>query len=46
VNVAAQTLRTQEDVGYLLVDVDQEVSLEALAALAALPETIRARLLS
>ena len=44
-NVEAQYLKTQELIGYLIVDLDKEVSREALEALQSLPETIRARLL-
>lgn len=44
-NVEAQYLKTQALIGYLVVDVDQAVSRDVVAALEELPETIRTRLL-
>ena len=44
-NVAAQTLQTRGDIGYVVLDVDTAASDEALAALLRVPGTIRARVL-
>lgn len=45
INVLAQSLMTQEDVGYLVMDVDNNDSTAALERLRAVPETIRVRVL-
>jgi D-3-phosphoglycerate dehydrogenase len=44
-NVSAQFLQTRGDLGYVVMDVDTESSDAALAALQAVPGTIRTRLL-
>ena len=44
-NVAAQTLQTRGEVGYVVTDVDTASSDEALAAVLRVPATIRARVL-
>ena len=44
-NVAAQTLQTRGDIGYVVLDVDTAASDEALGALLRVPGTIRARVL-
>ncbi len=45
INIIAQSLMTEGDVGYLVMDVDYDNSAEALAMLKAVPETIRVRVL-
>ncbi|UXZ04229.1 phosphoglycerate dehydrogenase [Moraxella nasicaprae] len=45
INIAAQSLMTKGDVGYLVMDVDDNDSEKALARLRAVPETIRVRVL-
>lgn len=45
VNVAGQYLGTREEVGYVVIDVDTAAPEAALAELAALPDTLRCRLL-
>ncbi len=45
VNVAAQFLQTNEDVGYVVIDIDAEYSDMALASLAGIEGTIRCRVL-
>lgn len=45
INILAQSLMTEGDVGYLVMDVDDGNSAEALARLKAVPETIRVRVL-
>ena len=45
INILAQSLMTEEDVGYLVMDVDYANSAEALTMLKAVPETIRVRVL-
>ncbi len=45
INISAQTLMTQEDVGYLVVDVDAEYSAMALDKLQQIEGTIRTRVL-
>lgn len=45
INVLAQTLRTNEHVGYVALDVDPGASQAALEGLRSIPETIRARVL-
>jgi D-3-phosphoglycerate dehydrogenase len=42
-NVESQFLKTNELVGYLVVDIDRNVSADVLKALTELPETLRAR---
>lgn len=46
VNIAAQYLRTNEEVGYVVIDVDTSASKIALDELTAIDGTIRCRLLS
>ena len=45
INVAAQYLRTFEDVGYLIVDIDKNASQKMLRELKGMPETIKVRAL-
>lgn len=45
INIAAQYLRTNEEVGYVVIDVDSEASQVALEQLCAVPDTIRCRIL-
>jgi D-3-phosphoglycerate dehydrogenase len=45
INIAAQYLRTNEDVGYVVIDVDSAASDSALAALCNIPGTLRCRVL-
>jgi len=45
VNVRAQVLGTTADIGYLVIDVDKETSVETKHAIAALPHSLRTRLL-
>lgn len=45
INVAAQYLRTFEDVGYLIVDIDKNASMAMLRELKGMPETIKVRAL-
>ena len=45
VNVSGQYLQTRGDIGYVVIDVDTASSEAALAALHAVPGTIRSRLL-
>ena len=45
INIAAQYLRTNDDVGYVVIDVDRATSDVALSALCAVPDTIRCRVL-
>lgn len=45
INIAAQSLMTKGDVGYLVMDVDDNDSDKAMARLRAVPETIRVRVL-
>ena len=45
VNIAAQYLSTNTEVGYVVIDVDQDRSAPALGDLCAVPETIRCRVL-
>ncbi len=46
INIAAQHLATNADVGYVLTDVEGELDEAALADLAAIPHTLRSRALS
>ncbi|NUZ07815.1 phosphoglycerate dehydrogenase [Piscinibacter koreensis] len=45
INIAAQYLSTNEEVGYVVIDVDQEGSDPALAEMCQVPDTIRCRIL-
>ena len=45
INIAAQYLQTNEEVGYVVIDLDSEYSELALNQLKAIPETIRCRVL-
>lgn len=45
INVAAQHLRTQDDIGYLIMDIDKTATRAILRALRELPETVRVRAL-
>ncbi len=45
INIAAQYLRTQEDVGYVVIDVDSAASQVAQDELCGIPGTIRCRVL-
>lgn len=45
INIAAQSLMTRGDVGYLVMDVDDNDSAKAMERLRAVPETIRVRVL-
>lgn len=45
INIAAQSLMTKGDIGYLVMDVDDNDSAKAMARLKAVPETIRVRVL-
>jgi D-3-phosphoglycerate dehydrogenase len=44
-NVRAQVLATDPDIGYLIVDLDQDVSQDVKKAVAALPTSIKTRIL-
>jgi len=45
INIDAQYLRTNEDVGYVVIDLDAAASTVALEELCAIPDTIRCRIL-
>jgi D-3-phosphoglycerate dehydrogenase len=45
INIASQYLRTNEEVGYVVIDVDSTASQVALEELCAVPGTIRCRIL-
>jgi D-3-phosphoglycerate dehydrogenase len=45
INIAAQYLRTNEEVGYVVIDVDSDSSHVGLEALCGIPDTIRCRIL-
>lgn len=45
INIAAQYLRTNDAVGYVVIDVDRATSTAALDELCAIPDTIRCRVL-
>jgi len=45
INIAGQYLRTNDVVGYVVIDVDQATGDAALSALCAVPDTIRCRVL-
>lgn len=40
-NIEAQSLRTNQDIGYVITDVDQSLTTEIILALESIPETIR-----
>jgi D-3-phosphoglycerate dehydrogenase / 2-oxoglutarate reductase len=44
-NIAAQVLATDPDIGYLVMDLDQDVSRDVKKAMAALPTSIKTRIL-
>ena len=44
-NIAAQVLATDPDIGYLVMDLDQDVSHDVKKAMAALPTSIKTRIL-
>ena len=44
-NIRSQVLATDPDIGYLIMDLDQDVSDEVKAAIAALPTSIKTRIL-
>ena len=44
-NIRAQVLSTETDIGYLIMDLDQDVSVEVKRAIAALETSIRTRIL-
>jgi D-3-phosphoglycerate dehydrogenase len=44
-NIAAQVLATDPDIGYLVMDLDQDVSRDVKNAMAALPTSIKTRIL-
>lgn len=45
INILGQYLKTNEEIGYVVVDVDKQLSTQAAALLKAVPETIKVRLL-
>ena len=45
INIAAQYLRTNDDVGYVVIDVDNATSAVALDTLCSVPDTLRCRVL-
>ncbi|WP_296494914.1 phosphoglycerate dehydrogenase [Rhodoferax sp.] len=45
INIAAQYLSTNEEIGYVVIDVDSAASQAALGELCAVPQTIRCRIL-
>ena len=45
INIAAQYLSTNEEVGYVVIDIDRAASQPALSELCAVPDTIRCRIL-
>jgi len=45
INIAAQYLSTNEDVGYVVIDIDHAATRPALAELCTVPATIRCRIL-
>ncbi|UNU72740.1 phosphoglycerate dehydrogenase [Moraxella nasovis] len=45
INIMAQSLMTRDDVGYLMMDVDDNDSAQAMKRLRAVPETLRVRVL-
>lgn len=45
INIAAQYLQTNDNIGYVVVDIESKNAVEGLAQLAAIPGTIKTRLL-
>ena len=45
INIVAQYLKTNEHIGYVVVDVDKQLSRQATELLRAVPNTIKVRLL-
>ncbi|MDO4251579.1 MAG: phosphoglycerate dehydrogenase, partial [Moraxella sp.] len=45
INILAQNMMTEGDIGYLVMDVDDDNSEAALAKLKSVPETIKVRVL-
>lgn len=45
INVVGQNLKTEENIGYLITDIDKKYDKEVIAALKQIPETIKFRLL-
>jgi D-3-phosphoglycerate dehydrogenase len=45
INIVGQYLKTNEDIGYVVVDVDKQLSARAAQLLKEVPETIKVRLL-
>lgn len=45
INIVGQYLKTNEEIGYVVVDVDKQLSAQALALLRQVPETVKVRLL-
>lgn len=45
INIVAQNLMTDQDIGYLVMDVDDDDSTQALERLKAVPQTIKVRVL-
>ncbi|ANE49549.1 phosphoglycerate dehydrogenase [Flavisolibacter tropicus] len=45
INIVGQYLKTNEEIGYVVVDVDKQLSQQAAKLLRAVPETIKVRLL-
>jgi D-3-phosphoglycerate dehydrogenase len=45
VNIAAQYLQTDADIGYVVIDIDGDASQVAFESLCDIPETIRCRIL-
>lgn len=45
INILAQYLKTNEDIGYVVLDVDQKISSNAFQLLKEIPETIKVRML-
>ena len=45
INIVGQYLKTNEEIGYVVLDVDSKLSKQALALLKEVKETIRVRLL-
>jgi D-3-phosphoglycerate dehydrogenase len=45
INIVGQYLKTNEDIGYVVLDVDKKLSTQALALLREVKHTIKVRLL-
>jgi D-3-phosphoglycerate dehydrogenase len=45
INIVGQYLKTNDEIGYVVLDVDSKLSKQALALLKEVKETIRVRLL-